>query len=67
MQILVISLVIHMLLAVGLAGLLWPEKLTPIFEILMYPWPSNQRVIRANCIAAILISVLLFLSLSPLG
>jgi hypothetical protein len=56
-----------MLLAVGLAGLLWPEKLTPIFEILMYPWPSNQRVIRANCIAAILISVLLFLSLSPLG
>lgn len=67
MRVLVISLVIHMLLALGLAGLLWPEKLTPVFEILMYPWPSNQRMVRANSIAAIVISVLLFLSLSPLG
>jgi hypothetical protein len=58
-----VSLVIQLSLAVGLAGLLWPEKLAPVFDVLLFPWPSSYRTVRANSIAAILLSALLFLSL----
>ena len=60
-----LSLVIQLSLATGMAGLLWPEKLKPVFDLLMYPWPSSYRSLRANCIAAIALSVLLFFCLSP--
>jgi len=60
-----VSLVIQVSLALGLAGLLWPEKLAPLFDVLMFPWPSSYRTVRANSIAALLLSVLLFLSLLP--
>ncbi|HEY1657940.1 MAG TPA: hypothetical protein VGG14_06315 [Candidatus Sulfotelmatobacter sp.] len=43
-----------------MAGLFWPEKLKPVFEVLMFPWPASYRSIRANCLVAIAISVLLF-------
>jgi hypothetical protein len=56
-------LVIQFSLAMGLAGLLWPEKLMPVFEVLMFPWPSSLRTIRLNSIAAILLAMFLFLSL----
>jgi hypothetical protein len=58
-----VLLVIQLSLTFGLAGLLWPEKLAPVFDILMFPWPSNYRTVRANSIAALILSVLLFLSL----
>jgi hypothetical protein len=58
-----VSLVIQFSLAMGLAGLLWPEKLMPVFEVLMFPWPSSLRTIRLNSIAAILLAMFLFLSL----
>ena len=60
-----VSLVIQISLALGLAGLFWPEKLAPVFDVLMFPWPSSYRTVRANSIAAIVLSVLLFLSLMP--
>jgi len=60
-----VSLVIQFSLALGLAGLFWPEKLAPVFDLLMFPWPSSYRTVRANSIAAIGVSVLLFLSLMP--
>jgi len=60
-----VSLVIQVSLALGLAGLLWPEKLAPLFDVLMFPWPSSYRTVRANSIAALLLSALLFLSLLP--
>jgi hypothetical protein len=47
----------------GMAGLFWPEKFLPIFDVLMFPWPASFRTIRANCVAAILLSVLLGLRL----
>jgi hypothetical protein len=50
-------------LAVGLAGLLWPEKLMPVFDVLMFPWPSTYRMLRANSIGAIVLSVLLFVGM----
>lgn len=43
----------------GMAGLFWPEKFLPIFDVLMFPWPASFRAIRANSVAAIILSVLL--------
>jgi hypothetical protein len=43
----------------GVAGLLWPEKFLTLFDTLMFPWPASFRTIRANSIAAILLSLLL--------
>ena len=53
-------LIIQLGLAFGVAGLFWPEKLMPLFEILMFPWVASYRGIRANSIAAIGLSLLLF-------
>jgi hypothetical protein len=61
-----VSLVIQLALGFGLAGLFWPEKLAPVFDVLMFPWPASYRTVRLNCIAAIILSVLLFLSLVPM-
>ncbi len=58
-----ICLVVQACLAVGVAGLFWPEKLMPFFEVLMFPWAASYRGIRANSIAAIGLSVLLFVRL----
>jgi hypothetical protein len=58
-----ICFVVQLCLALGVAGLLWPEKLMPFFEILMFPWAASYRGIRVNSIAAIGLSVLLFVRL----
>jgi hypothetical protein len=60
MNILEMCLVVQLCLALGVAGLLWPEKLMPFFEVLMFPWTASYRGIRANSFAAIGLSVLLF-------
>jgi hypothetical protein len=46
-------------LAFGVAGLLWPEKLMPLFDVLMFPWPASHRTVRANSVAAIGLALLL--------
>jgi hypothetical protein len=58
-----VSLVTQLALAFGLAGILWPEKLAPVFDILLFPWPASYRAVRVNSIAAILLSITLFLIL----
>jgi hypothetical protein len=60
---LALSLVVQMSLAFGVAGLLWPEKLVEVFDVLMFPWPATHKLVRANAWGAILVSFLLFLSL----
>ena len=55
-----VSLVTQLALAFGLAGLLWPEKLAPVFDVLMFPWPSTYRTIRTNSIMALVLAGLLF-------
>jgi hypothetical protein len=50
-------------LAIGLAGLLWPQKLMPVFDVLMFPWPSTYRMLRANSICAIALSILLLVGM----
>jgi hypothetical protein len=58
-----LCLVVQVCLAFGVAGLFWPEKLRPLFDVLMFPWAANYRAIRVNCIAAIGLSLVLFVRL----
>jgi hypothetical protein len=50
---LVLGLLVQLFLAFGVAGLLWPEKLMPLFGVLMFPWRASYRLIRAHGILAI--------------
>ena len=60
---LVLSLAVQLSLAFGVAGLLWPEKLIAVFDVLMFPWPATHRMVRVNAWGALVLSVLLFLSI----
>ena len=66
MNILELCLVVQFFLAFGVAGLFWPEKIMPLFEVLMFPWAASYRWVRANSIAAIGLSVLLLARLFTL-
>jgi hypothetical protein len=59
MNILGLCLVVQFCLAFGVAGLFWPEKIRPLFDVLMFPWTASYRSLRANSIAAIGLSILL--------
>ena len=56
---LLLCLLVQFCLAFGVAGLFWPEKFMPVFEILLFPWVASYRTVRANSLAAIGLSVLL--------
>ncbi len=62
MEGLALAVAVQLSLVVGLAGLLWPEKLKPVFEVLMFPWYPTFRLVRWHSIATIAISFLLFVS-----
>lgn len=53
-------LVVQLSLVFGVAGLLWPEKLVAVFDVLMFPWPATHRLVRANAWGALFLAVLLF-------
>ena len=57
------SLAVQLFLMAGIAGLLWPEKFMPVFEVLMFPWAPSHKAVRLNSVAAIALSALLFLNL----
>ena len=59
MNILELCLVVQLCLAFGVAGLIWPEKFRPVFDVLLFPWAASYRAVRINSIAAIGLSVLL--------
>ena len=68
MNVLGLCLIVQLCLAFGVAGLFWPEKVRPVFDVLMFPWPSTFRSLRLNSIAAIAVSMLLLARLlSVLG
>jgi hypothetical protein len=50
---LIFCLIAQLNLMFGVAGLIWPEKLMPVFGVLMFPWPASYRSIRVNGIVAI--------------
>jgi hypothetical protein len=54
-----LCLVLQLCLAFGMAGLFWPEKLMPLFDILMFPWAASYRTVRANSIGALGLACLL--------
>lgn len=53
-------LVVQLSLIFGVAGLLWPEKLVVVFDVLMFPWPATHKLVRANAWGALLLAVILF-------
>jgi hypothetical protein len=53
-----LSVLVQVCLAFGMAGLFWPEKLMPLFEVLFFPWAASYRAVRANSLAAIGLSIL---------
>ena len=63
MKILGLCFVVQLGLAFGVGGLFWPGKLMPLFSVLMFPWESSYRTIRANSIAAIGLSLVLLVIL----
>jgi hypothetical protein len=67
MNYLAVCLVVQLSLAFGVAGLLWPEKLMSVFDVLMFPWAASHRMVRANSLAAIAVSVLMLLKLIVVG
>lgn len=58
-MILSICVLLQVCLAFGIAGLFWPEKFLPLFEILLFPWAASYRAVRANSLAALALSILL--------
>ena len=60
MNSLLVPAAIQLCLMFGIAGIFWPEKFLPIFEVLMFPWAASYRTVRAHGVAAIALSVLLF-------
>lgn len=56
-------LVVQLSLVFGVAGLLWPEKLVAVFDVLMFPWPATHRLVRANAWGALFVAILLFLAM----
>jgi hypothetical protein len=63
----VFCLLAQLLLAFGVTGVIWPDKLMPFFGVLMFPWTANNRLIRANGIAAIGVYLLLVARLFAVG
>jgi hypothetical protein len=61
MQDLKLPLLVQVFFVFGMAGLFWPEKLRPVFEILFYPWFPSYRTVRLHSVGAILLSALLLL------
>lgn len=55
-------LVVQLSLVFGVAGLLWPEKLVAVFDVLMFPWPATHKLVRANAWGALLMALVLFLA-----
>jgi hypothetical protein len=53
MENLIFCLIVQLNLFFGLAGLIWPDKLMPLYGVLMFPWPASHRAIRTHGIVAI--------------
>ena len=54
-------------LTFGVAGLLWPDKLMPLFGVLMFPWAASYRIIRVHSLAAIGVSLVILVKLVTVG
>lgn len=62
-----IVLLVQMNLIFGIAGLVWPDKLMPLYGVLMFPWPASHRAIRVHGVVAIMGYVLVLGKLLIIG
>ena len=53
MENLIFYIAVQLNLVFGVAGLVWPDKLMPVFGVLMFPWPASYRAIRTHGVVAI--------------
>jgi hypothetical protein len=53
MENLLVYIIVQLNLVFGIAGLMWPDKLMPVFGLLMFPWPASHRAIRIHGVVAI--------------
>jgi hypothetical protein len=53
MENLVFLLIVQLNLVFGIVGLIWPDKLMPLYGVLMFPWPASHRAIRIHGVVAI--------------
>ena len=51
---LVFYLIVQLNLIFGVAGLMWPDRLMPVFGLLMFPWPPSHRAIRIHGVVAVI-------------
>ena len=51
---LIFCILVQLNLIFGVAGLIWPDKVKPLFGVLMFPWPASYRAIRTHGIVAII-------------
>jgi hypothetical protein len=63
MNVLGLCFVVQLGLAFGVAGLFWPEKFRPLFDVLLFPWTASYRAVKVNSIAALALSLLLLVRL----
>jgi hypothetical protein len=61
MENLIFYLLVQMNLILGVAGLMWPEKLMPVFGLLMFTWPASRRAIRTRGVVSIVGYVLVLI------
>jgi hypothetical protein len=61
MQVFGFPLLVQVCFAFGMAGLFWPEKLKPVFEVLLFPWFPSYRTVRLHSMGVIALSAALFL------
>jgi len=64
---LIFCLLAQVNLMFGVAGMIWPDKLKPVFGLLMFPWPATYRSIRVNGIIAIAAYLLVLGKLIAVG
>ena len=62
-----VCLVVQVSLGFGVAGLLWPDRLMPVFDVLMFPWAASYRIVRANSLVAIGVSLVVLAKLAVVG
>jgi hypothetical protein len=53
MENLIFYLIVQLNLIFGVAGLMWPDRMMPVFGVLMFPWPASRRAIRTHGVVSI--------------
>ena len=54
-----VCVLVELCLAFGVAGLFWPDKFMAVFDVLMFPWMANSRLVRAHGVVPIGAALLL--------